>query len=82
MPNETVLPTEETADQDFESTPLEIEGEIGETAPVAAETLEMTAVDYTPVIYEVGNGLAAVNLFCAFLICGVLFMFKILEVKR
>ena len=82
MDDETVLPTEDGSDLELETGPLEIEGEIGETAPDAAETLEMIGVDYTPVIYEVGNGLAVVNLFCAFLICGVLFMFKILEVKR
>ena len=82
MPDETALPTEETADRDFESTPLEIEGEIGETAPDAAETLEMISVDYTPVIYEVGNGVASTIIWCTFLIVGVLIAFKILEVKH
>lgn len=55
----------------------------GETAePVAAtyESVVAEAVDYTPVIYEVGNGISGVMLFCAFLICGLLLAFKIMEV--
>ena len=79
---EPVLPTEEGSYLELETGPLEIEDEIGETTPAASETVEMIAVDYTPVIYEVGNGLAAVQLFSAFLIVGVLIVFKILEVKR
>ena len=82
MPDETVLPTEDGSDQELESV---TEATEGAPAPSDHETVEVetvAVVDYTPVIYEVGNNLAAVQMFCAFLIVGVLIAFKILEVKR
>lgn len=82
MNDETVLPTEDGSDQELESV---TEATEGAPAPFDDEVVELetvVVVDYTPVIYEVGNGLAAVQLFCAFLIVGVLIAFKILEVKR
>ena len=39
-------------------------------------------VDYVPVIYEVGNGIASTIIWCTFLIVGVLVAFKIMEVRR
>ena len=45
------------------------------------ETTTITVVDYSPVIYDVGNGIMASVLFGAFLIAGLLVVFKIMEGK-
>ena len=45
------------------------------------ETTTITVVDYTPVIYDVSNGIIASVLFGAFLIAGLLASFKIMEVN-
>lgn len=82
MSDETVLPTEDGSDQELELVTEATEGAPAPSDDEAVELETVVAVDYTPLIYEVGNGLAAVQLFCAFLIVGVLIAFKILEVKR
>ena len=82
MNDETVLPTEDVSDQELESVTEATEGASAPSDDEVVELETVVVVDYTPVIYEVGNGLAAVQLFCAFLIVGVLIAFKILEVKR
>ena len=81
MNDETVLPTEDVSDQELESVTEATEGASAPSDDEVVELETVVVVDYTPVIYEVGNGLAAVQLFCAFLIVGVLIAFKILEVN-
>ena len=82
--NET-FPTETEVQATEVSEPASQKTE-GATAPLDDEAVTevetMVVVDYTPVIYEVGNSLAAVQMFCTFLIVGVLIAFKIMEVKR
>ena len=81
MNDETVLPTEAASDPLPEPSAPALEGETSAPYDENVETLTVVPVDYTPVIYEVGNGLAKVQFFCAFLIVGVLLAFKLWGVK-
>lgn len=83
MNDETLVPETEVQDTvPVESVTQEIEAPVIETDDGSVTGTEaITVVDYTPVIYEVGNGIAATQLFCVFLIAGILIIFKIFEVK-
>lgn len=55
-----------------------------ETGPVTAyqeETQVATVIDYSPVIYDIGNGIMASVLYGVFLIAGLLVVFKIMGGK-
>ena len=84
MNDETVVSETEVQD----TVPVELPAEAVETSSAASddgsvtETETITVVDYTPVIYEVGNGITLAMVWCTFLIVGVLIAFKIMEVKR
>lgn len=59
---------------------MTVDETVSETSPgETEETTTITIVDYSPVIYDVGNGIMASVLFGAFLIAGLLVVFKIME---
>ena len=69
--------TESTASD--ESASMQIQETVMGSGVGTEDTQEIVVVDYTPVIYDVGNGIMACVLFGAFLIAGILCVFKIME---
>lgn len=83
MNEENILPTAPSDQVPGESSATEVPATFDQTADGSMtegtqETVEVIAIDYTPVIYDVGYGIMACVLFGAFMIAGILIVFKIM----
>ena len=80
---ETILPTSPSDQVSGESSATEVPATVvemvnGSMTEETQETVEVTVIDYTPVIYDVGYGIMACVLFGCFMIAGILIVFKIM----
>lgn len=81
--DETTLQTEVPPAVSDESSATEVQETVAETLDGSVteetqETEEVIMIDYTSVIYDVGNGIMACVLFGCFMIAGILIVFKIM----
>lgn len=83
MNEETILPTASPDQVPGESPATEVPATVdqvsdGSITGEVQETVEIVEIDYTPVIYDVGNGIMACILFGCFMIAGLMIVFKIM----